>query len=474
MYCCSLVARPYYWDTGEAQTVPWIFGIMHPTGFPVFTMSAGIFAHAFPFGTVAWRIALFSALAMTATAFIVYRFVRELDGDPWSACTAAFIFAFGGVAWTRGTRAEVHALAVMLGMASLYAGFVWLRTRRTHHLALCALYFGLGVATHPIVVMLAPALALLVTERLCALRPRAVLLCALALFGGVSCYAYLPARSAAVTAAHLDPTRSLGLPPGGAFWDDNHPQSLKGLQRELTGSDYGAGGAVARMAHWNTYRTGIPSYAQALFDELTPIGIILALTGLIALWQREDASSVLLTIAFAVPTAFALAYTIESDPKRYYLLGFAVVSVFAGMGSTWLMRATAATPAARILTAFAIAALFVGVNHGIFAQRSNYGAEAVIDAAAANTPDDAILVSPWIYATPLAYGSYVEHRLGHRILVTAWLSEVHTRVPAWIKRRPVFVVGTLFGEVKGFRAVKVWDDPALYRIMPSPARRHLR
>lgn len=473
VYCASLVGVPSYWDTGEAQTVPWIFGIMHPTGFPAFTIFAGVFAHVVPFGSVAWRIALFSALAMSASCWLVFRLAREFDGDAWMACAAAFLFGFGAVAWTRGTRAEVHTLALVFALAALYCAFVWMRTGNARTMIWGALWFGLGLATHPLVALIAPALLLFLTERLDAVRWRTFLLATLTVLAALSLYAYLPLRSAAVTAARLDPTRSLGLPPGRAFWDNNHPSSPHGLMRELNGSEYGAGGTFARMTRLSTYAESFPKYAQAFFEELTPIGIMLAFTGLLVLFQRKDASALILIVAFAVPTAFSLAYTIEADPKRYQLEGFAIVAVLAGVGATWLMQALLATPLARAVTAAAIAALFIGVNHVTFDQRRVYGAQAVIDSVVQNTPDDAILVAPWIYATPLAYASYVEHRLGRRIVDSAWLSQDAAYVPKWVHRRRVYVVGQIFGEVRGFRAVKISDDPVLYRIMRSPVRRRL-
>ncbi len=53
-----------YWDTGEMQTVPWILGIAHPTGFPAFVLGGFLFSHLVPIGSVAFRMSLFSGIAM--------------------------------------------------------------------------------------------------------------------------------------------------------------------------------------------------------------------------------------------------------------------------------------------------------------------------------------------------------------------------------------------------------------------------
>lgn len=465
MYFVSLHRTVAYWDTGEAQTVPWIFGIMHPTGFPVFTILAGIFAHAFAVGAVAWRITLFSALAMSGAAWLVSRIVRELGGDPWIAAGAAWLFAFGDVAWTRGTRAEVHALAVFFGVLTLFAAIRWYRSGEPRALTGGALAWGLGIATHPIVALLLPALLLLFLVRVRRVTPRAFALALAALLFGVAWYAYLPARSIAVTQARLDPTRSLGLPPGKAFWDNDHPGTLSGFKKVVSGQDFGAGGTFARMLDPQTYEDGADKFATLALGELTPFGLLLALGGLYGLARRDAWLCAALALALAVPSAFAMAYSIETDPQRYALIPFAVLAALAGYAASEIARELPPLRAAATTLIFVLGLALAVVNRGTFEQRNASGAQAVIATVVKNTPANAILIAPWLYATPLAYGAYVEHRLGGRIVISAWLSENAARVPKWMRTRPVYVVGQLFGEVPGYSLVEIPGPVKLYRVV---------
>jgi len=468
VYFASLDGAIAYWDTGETQVVPWIFGIMHATGFPAFTILAGIFAHAFALGSVAWRIVLFSALAMSAAAWLVSRIVVLIDADVWTAAAASWLFAFGYVAWTRGTRAEVHALAVFFAVATLYAAIRWYRTSEQRALIGGALAWGLGIATHPIVALLLPALLILFIARVRTVTLRGFCLAVCALLFGIAWYAYLPARSAAVTAAALDPTRSLGLPPGRAFWDNNHPSSWDGFVKEVSGTEFSAGGTLAAMISPQTYASRGPEYVTTLLGELTPFGVLLAFGGLYALWRRDRVLTCGLFAAYAIPTAFALAYTIEADTRRYELIGFAVLAVFAAYGASSVAQALPPLKlAARILPAALAIALLV-VNRQTFEQRSDKGAEAVISTVVKNTPRNAVLISPWLFATPLAYGAYVEHRLDDRIVESAWLADDAAHVPVWMRTRPVYVVAILFGQVPGYRTVKIPGSPDLYRVVRSP------
>ncbi len=469
MYAASLSGAVGFWDTGEAQVVPWIFGIMHATGFPAFTILAGIFAHVFAIGSVAWRITLFSALAMSGTAWLVSRIVIEMDGDPWIATAAAWTFAFGSVAWTRGTRAEVHALAAFFAIAAVCAMIRWYRKKDPRALIVSGLAWGLGIATHPIDGLLLPAMIVLIAASVRDLQARIAAAAVAALLFGIAWYAYLPARSAVVTTARLDPTRALGIPPGQAFWDNNHPSSWSGFLKEVGGTEFDVAGSTVRgMLTVQPYAQRTPDYLVTLLTELSPIGLLLAAGGLYALARRDPILALALAAAFAVPTAFGLTYTIEADAQRYYLIGYAIAAVLAGYGAARVVHALPELRRPALLLIFAAGLSLIVVNRHTFEQRHDSGAQAVIDTVIKKTPRDAVLISPWLFATPLAYGAYVEHRLDDRIVESAWLAQDASRVPGWTRTRPVYVVGTLYGDVTGFRAVKISGSPDLYHIVRSP------
>lgn len=61
VYVPSLSSQPWTGDTAEYQTVPYILGIAHPTGFPAYTLAGWAWSHALAFGTVAWRGVLFAS-----------------------------------------------------------------------------------------------------------------------------------------------------------------------------------------------------------------------------------------------------------------------------------------------------------------------------------------------------------------------------------------------------------------------------
>jgi len=465
VYAASLGGAVSYWDTGESQVVPWIFGIAHPTGFPAFTLAAGIFAHLFPAGPVAWRITLFSAIAMSAACWAIFASVRELKCGVWIALGASWMFAFGEIAWTRGTRAEVHALAAGLAALTLYFCVLWYLRGEPRAFATGALCWGLAIATHPVTALLAPALLVALFARVRTLRLRTLAQGLLMFAGGVALYAYLPIRSAIVTHARLDPTLALGEPPGKAFWDMNHPAAWAGFRSFLSGSDYGALQPFSAAFSLETYRTGAPPFFISLWREFTALGILVAAGGAFALARSRPWLAVALFLAAACPAVFAFGYPVEADLERYYLIPFVVIAILAGYGANAIAKGM---PELRVVSALilpAIAVTLLMLNRNTFEQPKSSGAAELIRTVQDRTPDGAVLLAPWIDSTALAYAAYVDRSLGRRIVDNAWLSDEAGRVPGWIRAgRHVYVVDRVFGAVPGYRLIRIPGSPDLYRI----------
>jgi hypothetical protein len=59
-------------DGGEFQFVPYMAGIAHPTGYPLYTMLGWLWSHVLPFGDVAYRMNLFSVWWAAAAVTLLY------------------------------------------------------------------------------------------------------------------------------------------------------------------------------------------------------------------------------------------------------------------------------------------------------------------------------------------------------------------------------------------------------------------
>src|SRR3954447_23231961 len=73
LYVRTLLPGMAFDDWGEMQTVPWVLGVPHPTGYPTYVIAAWLFERL-PLGEVAFRANLFSAACMAvalATATVI-------------------------------------------------------------------------------------------------------------------------------------------------------------------------------------------------------------------------------------------------------------------------------------------------------------------------------------------------------------------------------------------------------------------
>src|ERR1700681_2673669 len=60
VYLFTMMPGPAFMDTGEYQTVTYVLGCAHPTGYPLYTMVGKLFGTLVPLGNWAFRMNLMS------------------------------------------------------------------------------------------------------------------------------------------------------------------------------------------------------------------------------------------------------------------------------------------------------------------------------------------------------------------------------------------------------------------------------
>jgi len=191
-------------DGGEFQFVPYIAGIAHPTGYPLYTILGWLWSHAMPLGNVAYRMNLFSALWAAVAVTLLYitsiLFLRLVSPDiaqstlHISALVATATFAVSQTFWSQAIIAEVYSLNALFVVLIFYLLLRWKaargeeettgRTRQPRRitnpagakdrdeeevagktrrpatcLLLVAFTYGLGLTHHRTMLLLAPAVA---------------------------------------------------------------------------------------------------------------------------------------------------------------------------------------------------------------------------------------------------------------------------------------------------------------------------
>jgi hypothetical protein len=167
-------------DSGEFQFVPYIAGIAHPTGYPLYTMLGWLWSHVLPLGDVAYRMNLFSALWAAVAVTLLYKtsilFLRLISpGIPQgtlhvSALVATVTFAVSQTFWSQAIIAEVYSLNAFFVVLVFYFLLRWEAARgeeeaagKTWRPATCLLLvtftYGLSLTHHRTMLLLTPAVA---------------------------------------------------------------------------------------------------------------------------------------------------------------------------------------------------------------------------------------------------------------------------------------------------------------------------
>jgi hypothetical protein len=150
-------------DSGELQYIPYILGVAHPTGYPLYTLLGWLWTHGVVVGNVAYRMNLLSALLGASTAAVLYLIVHHLTSRHVPAFLAAVFFAFSPTFWMQAILAEVYTLNTAFVVLVIYLLLRWEAARPSaRDLLLAAFVYGLSLTHHRGIIIFLPALALFV------------------------------------------------------------------------------------------------------------------------------------------------------------------------------------------------------------------------------------------------------------------------------------------------------------------------
>jgi hypothetical protein len=464
VYVATLPPSFAFWDTGELQTVAAILGIAHPPACPAFVLLGWLFAHALPLHDAAWRVDLMCSCAIALSVALAYLGARALGVSRAAGAVCALGFAFASVPWHDATRAEVQDLALAFRTLALVFAFRYAASGAARDLFATALATGLAGATHGISILIVPGLALVVLSRGVPSR-RLLALGAAGIALGLLPYAYLPLRATWLYDHRVDPTLSLGLPPGLPFWDYDDPRTWTNFVRVLTGADFDVHSGFAGFLDVASYGRFASALAHHVADAYGYAGFVVAAVGAGTLVVRRDPRGIALVIVALLPVPYTESYNELQDPNRYYLFTLWCAAIATGVGFDLvlgLFQPEARSPLRFVLLGGLVASFATGVpdTEDMFRQAQDDGAAHYVADVKALTPDDAVVLAEWAYSSPLAYAAYVNHSFGNRIAVASSPTQYLAYVAGWLRTRPVYVVS--FDDalkLPGFRVEEVRDGP---------------
>jgi hypothetical protein len=211
LYVLTLAPTTAMWDTSEYMASAFVLGNPHPPGNPLFVLLGRVFAVLPIPVSVAVKINLLAAITSSVSAgfwFLITE--RVLVGwltARWQRITggvlAAVIGATAFTVWNQSVVNEKVYTVSLLGLAAIS----WLTVRWSDDpdgpaadrvLVLIAYLLGLGYSNHMMGFLAAPAVAVAVLVRRpqTILRWKLLLVCAAAIFVGMTVFAFQPIRAA--------------------------------------------------------------------------------------------------------------------------------------------------------------------------------------------------------------------------------------------------------------------------------------
>jgi len=382
-------------DDGLFILASYFLGVAHPPGYPLFTLIGHLFSQL-PVGSVAYRVHLASALFGALSGAAVWLCARQLGLARLPAWLAAFVLGLSPVFWSQSIIAEVYTLNTFFFLI-----LAWLALRPAPPLPWIALLFGLSLSNHwPLMLLVAPAFAVLLWPLRHEIARRAWLLAGLALLG-VLPYAWMVWRSLApLPISFYGPLASLS-----EIWYFVSRAGYAAADRSE------AAGVLDRIQFFGFV-------AGQLAWQLAGLGAALAAIGCAVQWRRFGRRiSAFLTIGFLMPSVgllMLLGFEYNVLTKHvfhvYPLPSYAVAALWAGLGLAWLAeryawRAISAGGAAALVLGASFAA---GARVNIFADH-DWGARYGRTLLAMFPPHAMVLTRGEADLGPLAYYHMIEN-----------------------------------------------------------------
>lgn len=296
-------------DSGDLITAAATGGIAHPSGYPLYLLLARLFQQI-PFGTLAWRTNLMSALFMWMAALLV-KFVVDSQtarSQPglarWlSGIVSAYAFGLAPLVWSQAVITEVYALNAFFTIL-----LIWLSIQKTNPWLL-GLICGLALGNHLTILLLVPAVTLAARIETGRVNLRALLAqFACALITVFCLYTMLIFR------ARMNPPIN---------WEN--PVDLGGLWRLVSASMY-------RSYYWRGagLLQSLQDSSNALLQQFGLLGLAASMGGLVYSFRRLRIHWLLLwnLSAFSI---FSVLYT-PPGAEVYLIPSLISLAVWLGFG----------------------------------------------------------------------------------------------------------------------------------------------
>ncbi len=399
-YALTLLPGPgYVGDTTKFQFVGYVLGTAHEPGYPTYTLLNHVFVSLFPFGSIAFRANLLSAIFSLAAVLIFFRLLLLLGYDRWIALIATLCLGLGYTVWSQSVIAEVYTLNLLFIALVLFYFIRWHLGRREIDFFLACGFYAFSFGNHLTMMTFLPAIVLLVwlTHRRAFIEPKRIGIVALLIVMGAAQYSYVFWRYA---------------DPGTPYLEMAVPD-LRTFFYYITGGRF-----QWRLAgyplHW-MYVIRVPLFAQYVVRELLVL-LPVAVYGIVVFGRRPI--HLFLLVSMAGNILFSIVYAIP-DIFVYLIPTYVIVAIYVAEGLTRLAAALRARKPLLLLL-LSLPLLFLLWNFPQANQRSETFHEAEVDSVLKLADRDALIICPDYHYAMLFYYKVFCEEWGRRGIQVAF------------------------------------------------------
>ncbi len=416
-YLPTLAPGATFSDGPEIVTAIVNLGVIHPTGYPLFTMLAHAFTRLLAVELPACvKVEIFNALCATGAALLTARATADAIEHPIGRASSddrrradlagllgGALLGLSPLIWEQVRIPEVYPFQLLLVSWAVWALVRFEVSRRSAYLVLAALPMGMGLAHHITMIYLLPAALLYLLAR----RPRLLVAW---LVAPVVALARLRSpgrlRRWRLGGWWALPTACLvGLVPLLSYayllWADAHTVALpwgdvsswERLVDHATGKQYHKFLHARPLdSYWNRIE-----HLPLVFDrQFLPIGTALFFTGVVVVIVRARKLGLLLMACLLFNVGHGVYYAV-GDYANYFIPAMVPCAMFIGIGAWWALGWAASQPpkARRWLCAAVAAAVLGGAAATVlfYLERPR------------RYPADFAEIAPWAVVLPLAVGA---------------------------------------------------------------------
>lgn len=401
-------------DSGELITGCYLLDILHPTGYPLYTLIGNIFSKI-PIASIAQRINFISAIYCTAASCFFFLLLFGLTNSVVAALVSTSLFAFSRTIWSVAVGAEVYGLTALFLVLIVY---LWLKVEKNNILILLAFILGMSFTNHMMIwsTFIGTGIFMMLFYRKNLFCFRYLMIGMGFFLLGLSVYLYLLIRAR-----------------GTPLFNWGNPYNWERLVWHVTGKQYRV---WMFSSSWAEVFSNLKFALNLFLKEGFYIFIIPAILGVVKMVRNNFYLFISLLIIFILTLFYAINYSIP-DIESYYIPCLFVMFVFAGFGLAILIKNL------RVNQYFFLIFIILPLlfNYRRAGMQGNYLAYDSAINHLKSAPVNAIILTNWwdIYA-PVFYVQHIENIrkdvciIDKELLRRSWYLQYLNKQYPWLVR----------------------------------------